>query len=162
MCVTIDGGLDWILYLLTTLQHHSEVHVITAPSLISTIYRSLQRTPFPACCVFTSRSLATTSNSGDSSASALKFSLNGGSLPSLSTVCYLSLTLFRLPYRTDLVAPVVFLLTPRHAPRRQHRSFSYANSFQGNVLTEPFSSIGRLFLSIRNLLPSVVCFAAVA
>jgi hypothetical protein len=28
--------------------------------------------PFPACCVFTSRSLATASNSGNSSASTLK------------------------------------------------------------------------------------------
>jgi hypothetical protein len=36
---------------------------------------------FPACCVFTSRYLVTVSNSGDSSASALKSSLNGGSLP---------------------------------------------------------------------------------
>jgi hypothetical protein len=36
---------------------------------------------FPDCCVFTSRSLVTTSNSGDSSASALKFSLNSDSLP---------------------------------------------------------------------------------
>jgi hypothetical protein len=38
---------------------------------VSTIYKSPQHPPslFPACCVFTSRSLATASNSGDSSAS---------------------------------------------------------------------------------------------
>jgi hypothetical protein len=36
---------------------------------------------FPAYCVVTNRSLVTASNSGDSSASALKSSLNGGSLP---------------------------------------------------------------------------------
>jgi hypothetical protein len=41
---------------------------------------------FPACCVFTSRSLVTASNSGDSSASVLKSSLNGGSLPTDSFV----------------------------------------------------------------------------
>jgi hypothetical protein len=37
--------------------------------------------------------------------------------------------LHRLPYRTDLVAPVLFFITPRHGPRRQHLSFSYANRF---------------------------------
>jgi hypothetical protein len=73
---------------------------------------------FPACYVFTSRSLVTASNSGDSSVSALKSSLNGGSLP---TVPFLH----RIPYRTDLVIPVVFLITPRHGLCRQHRSFSY-------------------------------------
>jgi hypothetical protein len=30
---------------------------------------------------------------------------------------------------TDLVAPVTSFITPRHGPRRQHRSFSYAKSF---------------------------------
>jgi hypothetical protein len=38
--------------------------------------------------------------------------------------CYLSSESFhhRLPYRTDLIVPVVFLITPRHGPRRKHRS----------------------------------------
>jgi hypothetical protein len=53
------------------------------------------------------------SNGGDSSASALKSSLNGSFLPTDSF-------LHRLPYRTDLVAPTVFLITPRDGPRRQH------------------------------------------
>jgi hypothetical protein len=56
----------------------------------------------PTCSFRTSRFLITASNIGDSSASALKSTLNGGSLP------------------TDLVAPVVFLITSRHGPRRQH------------------------------------------
>jgi hypothetical protein len=68
---------------------------------------------FPACCVFNSRSLVTGSNRGDSSASALKFCLNGGSLPTDSL-------LHSLPHRTDLVAPIVFLITPRHGPITQH------------------------------------------
>jgi hypothetical protein len=40
--------------------------------------------PFPVCYVFTSRCLVTAYNSGDSSFSALKSSLNGGSLPTAS------------------------------------------------------------------------------
>jgi hypothetical protein len=31
-------------------------------------------------------------------------------------------SLHRLPYRTDLVAPIILLTTPRHSPRREHRS----------------------------------------
>lgn len=41
MCVTIDGVSVWILNLLT---HHSELKVITEPSLISLIYKSPQHT----------------------------------------------------------------------------------------------------------------------
>jgi hypothetical protein len=73
--------------------------------------------PFPTCCVFTSRSLVTASNNGDSSASALKSSLNGGSLPTDSF-------LHRYPWRTDLVAPVFFLITLHQYPPRPHCSFS--------------------------------------
>jgi hypothetical protein len=114
---------------------------------------------FHACCVFTNRFPVPASNSGDSSASALKSSLNGGFLP---TDCFLH----SLPYRTDFVAPVIFLITPGDDLRRKHRSFSYAKRCRGNVFNEPFPSSGRLFLLIEKLLPgnsrSVVCFAAVA
>jgi hypothetical protein len=70
--VTIDGVWIGELDLLTTCTHHSELQVITALSLISTIHRSSQHplSPFPACCVFDRRSLATASNSGDPSASS--------------------------------------------------------------------------------------------
>jgi hypothetical protein len=56
--------------LLTTYTHHSELQVITALSLISTLYKSQQHLLilFQAA-IFTSRSLATVSNTGDSSAS---------------------------------------------------------------------------------------------
>jgi hypothetical protein len=100
--------------------------------------------PFPACCVFTSRYLVTASNSGDSSASALKSSPNGGSLPTAPS-------LHSLPYRTDSVGPIVFLMTPRHGPRRQHHSRICCHR---DVFTEPFPSSGRLYLLIKNLLPS--------
>jgi hypothetical protein len=73
---------------------------------------------FPACCVFTSRSLITASNSGDSSASALKSSLKGGSLPTDSF-------LPRLLYRIYLVVPVVFLINPLNEPSRKHRFKQY-------------------------------------
>jgi hypothetical protein len=62
-----------------------------------------------ACCVFTSRFVVTASNSGNSSASTLKSSMNGGSIPTVPL-------LHRLPYRTDSVAPTVFLITLPHGP----------------------------------------------
>jgi hypothetical protein len=59
--------------LLTIYTHYSEVQIITAPPLISTIHKSPQH-PLslfkPA--VFTSRSLVTASNSGDFSGSRAK------------------------------------------------------------------------------------------
>jgi hypothetical protein len=73
---------------------------------------------FASCCVFISRSLVTASNSGYSSASVLKSSLNGGSLPTDSF-------LHSLPYRTDLTASFVFLIYPRHGQRRQNTVHSH-------------------------------------
>jgi hypothetical protein len=78
--VALDGVLVWRLNLLTTLTHDSWLHLIIAPSLISTLYESVQHTPSrfqPA--VFTSCSLVTASNSGDSSTAPIKSSLH--SLP---------------------------------------------------------------------------------
>jgi hypothetical protein len=68
--VTIDRVLDWRLDLLTTYTYDSEPHAITVPPPTSTIHKSPQHplSLFPACCVF-SRSLATASNSTDSSTS---------------------------------------------------------------------------------------------
>jgi hypothetical protein len=58
--------------------------------------------PFPACCVFTSRSLAKALTVEIFQLHALKSSLD------------------RLPYWTDLVAPVIFLITSRHGSLRKH------------------------------------------
>jgi hypothetical protein len=85
--------------------------------------------------VFTSRSLVTASNSGHSSASALKSFLDGGS-----------------PL-TDLFAPLVFLITPRHDRAEIFRSRMHIRC-AGKVFTKPFSSSGRLVLLTMNLLPS--------
>jgi hypothetical protein len=66
--------MDWWMDLLTTYTHHSELRIITALSLTSTLYKSTQHplSLFPACCIFISRSLATACNSGDYSISLAK------------------------------------------------------------------------------------------
>jgi hypothetical protein len=91
--------MDWILDLLTTCTHYSELQVITALLLISTIHR-LPQHPLSFCaarCIFSSCSLAMASNIGDSSASwahivtvrrishnwTLLFSANSTTAPSL-------------------------------------------------------------------------------
>jgi hypothetical protein len=70
LCVTINGVLNRVLDILTTYTHDSELQVITAPALISTLFQitTVPSMSFPVY-VFTSRSLATASNNGDPSAS---------------------------------------------------------------------------------------------
>jgi hypothetical protein len=72
-------GVDWWMALLTTYVHRSELQVITAPLLISTLYKSPQQqlSHFPACSVFNSRSPAMHSSNGDSYASLLTSLLSG-------------------------------------------------------------------------------------
>jgi hypothetical protein len=80
MCVTIDRvWIDEWIY--KPLIHNLELQVIAVLSLISTLHKSPQHplSLFSACRVFISHSLATASNSGDSSASTLRFYLH--SLP---------------------------------------------------------------------------------
>jgi hypothetical protein len=73
--VVLDGVLYLILDLLTTLTHNSQLHLIMAPSLISTLYRSLQH-------ALSLLQPAVSSLDNDySSASVLRSSLNGGSFP---------------------------------------------------------------------------------
>jgi hypothetical protein len=96
-------GLDWWMDLLTT--HTSNYSSIAS----STLYKSPQHTlSFPSCCVvFISRSQVTASDSGGSSASAMKSALNAHFL-------------HRLPYRPDSVSLVVFFITPLNGPNRKH------------------------------------------
>jgi hypothetical protein len=63
--------------LLTTYTHDSELQAITAPSLISTLYRSQHAKSSPDCSVFTSCCLVTDLSYGDSSASVLTSLLSG-------------------------------------------------------------------------------------
>jgi hypothetical protein len=99
-------GLGWWMHLLTTYTNNSELQAITAPPLISALYKSLHAKPFPACCVFTSRSLGTASNSGDSSASR---PLVPSSQPPVQN-------------STGLIAPAVLVITSRNGAHRKHRS----------------------------------------
>lgn len=67
---SIEGVSDnWILYLLTAYTYNSELQAISEQPLISTIHEitTAHVKSLPACCIFTSRSLATAANSGDSS-----------------------------------------------------------------------------------------------
>jgi hypothetical protein len=109
--------------LLTTYTHHSELQVITALSVISTLYKLLQH-PLslfqPA--VFISRSLAKASNSGDSSASRAQVL---SSQPPVQTsalnrqVTTIVQSLINFPCRAQLncqhstnwTAPVLFFIT---------------------------------------------------
>jgi hypothetical protein len=45
MCVIIENVLDCILDLVTIYTHDSKLQLITALSLIATLYKSLQQTP---------------------------------------------------------------------------------------------------------------------
>jgi hypothetical protein len=106
--VTIDGVLDWILDLLTTYTHDSELQAVTVA--IANLHNSQITTAppksFAACYVFNSRSLATASIVEILQLHAFKSSPSGGSLP---TTCFPH----RLPYRTDKVAPIIFLCADR-------------------------------------------------
>jgi hypothetical protein len=68
--MTIDG-FGFVMDLLTTYIHDSELQAITAPPPISTIHK-----PFPACYVFTSHSLATVPNGGDLQLHELRYYLH--------------------------------------------------------------------------------------
>jgi hypothetical protein len=101
VCVTVDGGFALDIWFIDHL--YARFGSTSNYSSIANLHNSQITTAhamyFVACCVFTSRSLVTASNSDDSSASALKSSL------------------YSLRYRTD---KIVFLITPRHCPCRQH------------------------------------------
>jgi hypothetical protein len=63
-------GLDWWMDLLTTYTRHGTTSSYSATAnLNNSQITAAPAKPFPACYVFTSRSLATAANSGDSSAS---------------------------------------------------------------------------------------------
>jgi hypothetical protein len=142
-------GLDWILDLMTNYTHDSEPQVIRAPTLVSTVHKSAPAKSFPACCVFTSRSLVTATNSGDSLASAFTFSLNGGSFPTLATDSFL-----QNPVQNWLGYPNVLPCNSSARPTQTTPFILVCVCYRGNAFTEPFPSSGRLFLLIKDMLPS--------
>jgi hypothetical protein len=121
--------------LLTALPHDSWLHLNIAPLLISKLYKPLKQT-LGLCCVFTSRSLLTASNSGDSSSAPTKSSLH------------------RLPHNWLTSCLVI---TSRCGPRRKHRSLLYSKLFRWNVFAKALPSNGCVYLLNKNLLPSSEC-----
>jgi hypothetical protein len=115
VAVTLDGV--WIGDLIYWPLIHSQ--------LVTTLYRSLSHTDWcpRSVTVSTSRFLATDFNTGTITVSlnyTLHISHIKSSLHSRTfnwALLQLSLTIFfELPYRTDLVAPVVSVITSRHGP----------------------------------------------
>jgi hypothetical protein len=140
---------------------NSGLQSITTPPPISTIHKSPQhKLRFPACSVYTSRSLITTSDSGD-------LQLPHSSPTWLAAPFQLTLSftdsrreLTWLPQLSSL-----YLLGTTRTDNIVHSRMRIR--CHGNMLTEPFPSSGRLFILIKNLLlnngrRSVVCFAAVS
>jgi hypothetical protein len=132
-------GMVWWMDLLTTYTHHSELQVITALSLISTIHRSPQHPlSFFQPAVINSHSLSVASKSGDSSASCthivtlwwishnllvVSCQLNYGTISShtfLQSLTQLS---------TELVNLNVFNITPRNRQCRKHCTSVVAHLF---------------------------------
>jgi hypothetical protein len=118
---------------------------------------------FPAFSVFTRRFLVTASNNGYSSAFVLKPSLNGGSLPTDSRLFHTDLPVFYSP--TDWALTLSLAYISARTTQKTPFLSSMRIRCSGDVVTEPFPSSGRLFLFIKNLLPSngcrsVVCFTA--
>jgi hypothetical protein len=160
MCVTVDGvwigkRIYWPL-----IPHDSELQVITAPPLISTIHKSPWH-PLslfePA--VFTSRSLAKTSNSEDSSSSRTQVppSLTPiqNCLPAISSteldshLFSASLAQLNCTQHSPAKPQLSSFITTLHGPNRKHCIQQYLYCClriccSGNVFTEPLPSSGRL------------------
>jgi hypothetical protein len=130
------GFIDLLYTQLGTTSNFSAIANLDTLQIITARDKS-----FPVCCGSFSHSLVPASDSGDSPANAFKSSFH------------------RLSYRTDLVAPIVFLITPWHGPSTKRRFQHYLYCCmrircRGNVFTEPFPSSGCLFLLIKTRLPS--------
>jgi hypothetical protein len=95
---------EFIDHLYTRLGTTSTYNAIA--DLITLQITTAHAKPFAACFAFTSRFLATVSNSGDSSASPTQ-------IPSSQPPVQNSAT---------LIAPTVLVITSRHGPHRKHRS----------------------------------------
>jgi hypothetical protein len=137
-------GMDWWMDLLTIYTHHSELQVITALSLFSTLYAKSSS----PCSVFTSRCLVTALNNGDSWAICSRrycpanIPQQPSSQPPLqkSTLNWLTSRLAAISHQppvllflewlstgnlTELTGspPIVFKVTSRHGPHRKHPGF---------------------------------------
>jgi hypothetical protein len=121
-------GVDWWIDLLTTYTHNSELQVITALLVISTLYKLSHHSLslFPACCSFIIRSITTATNSGGSLVSSpqvllwqppVQNSTHSTRAPFFSPLCRAHLN---CQPSTELVVPVLFFITTLHGPNRKH------------------------------------------
>jgi hypothetical protein len=102
-----------------------------SPEIIS---HSSNRQAFPACCLFTNRFVATTANSGNSSASRVQV---------LSTELLVQTFL-----STVLIAPDVLFISSLHEPYKMPFSYCCLSiRCSGNVFNEPLPRNGHCSLS---------------
>jgi hypothetical protein len=127
---------DSIYWALNT--HDSELEAITAPSQISTIHNSPQRplSLSPTCCDFINLSLATASNSRDSSASRAQVLSSQPPVKNCLTTEFSTERIVKVKVML-LIAPVILVLTYWHGPHRKRRSSSVVCVFKcrGNFFT---------------------------
>jgi hypothetical protein len=151
----VNGFIDYLYTRLGTTSNYSA----TANLHNSQITRAPVR-PFPAWSVFTSLSVATASNSGDSSASCTQVLSLQPPMPNsaLNSQLKYSSTAELNWLSTNWVAPNLFLVTTLHGPSRKHRfqQLLYCCAricCSGNVFTDPLP---------RNGLHNTVVYSPVA
>jgi hypothetical protein len=105
---------------LNSYAHDSELQAFRASPLY--LYNSQLTTaptkPFPACCVFTSRSLATASNSGDSSTSRAQILSSQNPLQNSTILTKLQTPLPVITYRLGLHRKYIFIFRTLTSTRR--------------------------------------------
>jgi hypothetical protein len=135
--VIVDGVLNWRLDLLTTITQHSWLHLFIAPSLTSTLYKSLQHmlSLFGLLCLHQSLP-GYCFKSGDSSASMLNSLPTGSQMHRLSLLFTDSLTtLSELSLKIWWTSKPVPVIASQHGPCRKHHSLFYSNCFYGTCLS---------------------------
>jgi hypothetical protein len=126
-------GMDRWINLLATYKHHSQIEVITAPPIISVLYKSVQHAlNSPACRVFNSRSLATVSNNEDYSAPRAQV---------------IPVHRISLKYR-DCPRFLLYNHYARTIPKTQFFYCYVCVCFRGIVFTGLLLRIGRLFIRL--------------
>jgi hypothetical protein len=95
-----ERSLDWILDLFITLAHNSELNLIAVSPLISTFHKTPQHPLSILQLAVSSRAIP------------------WRRLPTVEILQHhtLKFCFHSLPYRTHLVAPVIFTITPRYGP----------------------------------------------
>jgi hypothetical protein len=138
VCVIIGGVWigEWIYW---PLIHDTELQVITAPPLISTLYKSPQQP------------LSILQPTVSSPAVPWQRLLTVEILQLHALRSFLHSPPYRIPCQLNWTGSPQLSSIPRYGPRRKYRSFSQANRFHGNVFASPITGCVRQ--SIKNPLP---------